>query len=197
MRNPAKLVLINIRASLKIGISLGKIGILFGFLFGVVSVPAQGAIYGFAEFDPGLYRGSHPDSQADFEILKRAKIKTILSLQWTDPSTLPEKEQATLNQITYINIPFSYVLPSREHMVEILGHLQNDSLKPLYLHCRQGRDRTGLAVAMYRIHVQNGNADTAYDEMIRFNFNWGLQWVLHLFFEFYKTPGSLLAPVTN
>ncbi|MEO7164725.1 MAG: tyrosine-protein phosphatase [Bdellovibrionia bacterium] len=167
-------------------------GLILGILLGVVSVPVQAAIYGFSEFDNGLYRGSHPDSKEDFELLKSVGIKTILSLQSGDSSILPEKEEATLNQMTYINIPVSYILPSKWKMLEILGHLQNDSLKPLYLHCRQGRDRTGLVVGMYRIHIQKEAAEVAFEEMIRFGFREKVQWVLRLFFKFYKMPGSLI-----
>jgi protein tyrosine/serine phosphatase len=184
MRNPI-LVLINIRA-------LIRFGIVFCSLLGVLSVSAQAAIYGFAEFDPGLYRGSKPDSREDFELLKSEGIKTILSLQTSEDSKIFEKEQTTLNQMTYINIPFSYILPSKAKMVEILGFLQDDSLKPLYMHCYRGQDRTGLAIGMYRIHIQSRDAETAYNEMVRFNFHSNVQLALRMFFEFYKNPGSLM-----
>jgi protein tyrosine/serine phosphatase len=43
---------------------------------------------------------------------------------------------------------------------------------PVYVHCRQGRDRTGLEIAMYRILVQGWTRQAAISELREHGYNW-------------------------
>jgi protein tyrosine/serine phosphatase len=45
--------------------------------------------------------------------------------------------------------------------------------KPVLLHCEHGEDRTGLAVAAYRVVVSGWTKDEAMDEALKFGYrNW-------------------------
>jgi hypothetical protein len=43
--------------------------------------------------------------------------------------------------------------------------------KPIFIHCREGRDRTGLAVAAYRV-AHGMSVDDAMREMRNFHVHW-------------------------
>ena len=42
---------------------------------------------------------------------------------------------------------------------------------PAFVHCKHGADRTGTAVALYRIKVQNWDAEEAINEMVNGGYN--------------------------
>ena len=42
---------------------------------------------------------------------------------------------------------------------------------PVFVHCAEGRDRTGYFVAAYRMVVENWSVDDALHEMLDFRFN--------------------------
>lgn len=46
--------------------------------------------------------------------------------------------------------------------------------KPTFVHCRHGRDRTGLAVALYRIKQEGWDSGEAYQEALSLDFGDGL-----------------------
>ncbi len=51
-------------------------------------------------------------------------------------------------------------------MIEILKAI-NQSPKPILIHCWHGSDRTGVAVAMYRIVFQNWSKSQAINELMK------------------------------
>lgn len=42
---------------------------------------------------------------------------------------------------------------------------------PVFVHCAEGRDRTGYSVATYRMVIENWSVDDALHEMFDFHFN--------------------------
>ncbi len=150
-------------------------------------------IYGFSEVELGLYRGSRPSSDADYQQLKETGIKTILSLQSSPMSVWPEEKKANKEGFTFINVRIFAFTPyiSNSKMVGLLDTMQDQALRPLYVHCRFGRDRTGLAVGMYRVHVQKWESQVAYQEMRKFGFAPALVWGLWAYFKSHITLDSL------
>ena len=62
---------------------------------------------------------------------------------------------------------------SREHdreVAEALGALNDPSLQPIFVHCRLGKDRTGLVIALYRVLYQQWDACTAWKEWKSFGY---------------------------
>jgi protein tyrosine/serine phosphatase len=55
--------------------------------------------------------------------------------------------------------------------VTFLKVLEDPANWPVYIHCAQGRDRTGYNAAAYRMVVQGWSAAEALEEMNAFHFN--------------------------
>ncbi|MEO5969561.1 MAG: hypothetical protein ABIQ95_06505, partial [Bdellovibrionia bacterium] len=154
-----------------------------------------GKLHGFYEVDRGIYRGSHPSTDKHFKQLTETGIKTILSLQYSKINNAPVKKMAIKYGMNFINIPISAITSNKDlpdsKVIQILNIMQDDSLKPLYLHCLMGHDRTGLAIGLYRIHVQKWTPEAAYKEMRKFHFLPILVLGLYKYFKDHTAPGSL------
>lgn len=162
----------------------------------VSSIEAQaGKLSGFQEVDPGIYRGSHPSSHKHFKQLTEAGIKTILSLQYSKINNAPVRKMALKYGMNFINIPIAALTRAKDlpdsKVIRILDIMQDESLKPLYIHCMLGHDRTGLAVGLYRIHVQKWTSEEAYKEMRQFHFIPILVLGLYKYFKTHTAPDSL------
>jgi protein tyrosine phosphatase (PTP) superfamily phosphohydrolase (DUF442 family) len=111
------------------------------------SVPGIGNV---AEVDPApdaVYRGGQP-SREGIETLRSMGVRTVLDLR---ADAVPwEREAVKAAGMTYVNIPMvaSDVDPGK--LARALDVLRTAE-RPVFLHCRHGRDRTGLSVAAYRL----------------------------------------------
>ena len=65
--------------------------------------------------------------------------------------------------------------PESEDIVILLSALRrlsaDPSRWPVFVHCAAGKDRTGYAIASYRIIEENWQADDAIHEMFDFHYN--------------------------
>ena len=126
------------------------------------------------EFSPGLFRGPQPDVAALQELYCRG-VKTILSLEFAETSE--GQWQSYLLGIRQIDMPFLPFFPPEESQVKRYLILMNDpNLQPLYVHCRQGVDRTGFIVASYRIRCEAWSKNAAIDEMFEAGMHWRFHW---------------------
>jgi protein tyrosine/serine phosphatase len=159
----------------------------------VLQAAHASGIYGVSEVDRGLYRGSRPSKDADFQQLKELGIKTILSLQSSILWKLPEEKKALKKGYNFINLRIFAFSPyiANNRMVKILDTMRDESLKPIYVHCQFGRDRTSLAIGMYRVHAQKWTPEAAYQEMREFGFQPGVVWGLYHYFRTHQTLESL------
>jgi protein tyrosine/serine phosphatase len=70
----------------------------------------------------------------------------------------------------YVSIPWHCPLPSDEAMASFLQLIEDNPGKKVFVHCRLGDDRTGMAVAAYRIAEEDWSANEAMKEMKAFGF---------------------------
>jgi hypothetical protein len=119
-----------------------------------------------AEVEPGLYRGGQPDADG-VAWLKSIGIKTILNLRHFHGDT--EKARVTAAGLRYEAVPLeSSNAPKLEDLKRIMGLLTDPSLRPLYVHCAHGVDRTGTVMAVYRMEKMGWNNTEAFAEMDHF-----------------------------
>jgi tyrosine-protein phosphatase SIW14 len=121
----------------------------------------------FAKESPALWRGAQPTADG-FRALEAAGIKTIVNLRH-DHDDLPLLSGTKLK---YLWLPSRTWSPDEHNIVLFLRVLRDTSNWPVFVHCAQGRDRTGVAVASYRMAVQGWTADEAIKEMHVFHNNW-------------------------
>ncbi len=133
-------------------------------------------VVNFAKVSPILWRGAQPTAEG-FRALEAAGIRTVVNLRH-DHDDLPLLAGTRLK---YLWVPARTWDPELTDIVLFLKVMADTANWPVYVHCAQGRDRTGYAVGSYRIVVQGWPADDAIEEMK--NFKWNRVW--------FRNPGFL------
>ncbi len=109
-----------------------------------------------------LERGAQPSAEA-LHALKAAGIRTIVDLR--DNDRTDERILVASLGMHYVNIPSQADSPSDANMAKFLAIVSQPANWPVFVHCRQGRDRTGTASAVYRMIVQGWPAEKAIEEL--------------------------------
>jgi len=118
----------------------------------------------FHEVNEHVYRGAQPHGQG-FPGLARLGIKTVIDLRGEN-SESKAVQQAGMR---YIRMPWSgYKAPGDAQIAQVLSLLNDNSTWPVFVHCRRGADRTGTAIACYRIAHDHWTNQQALDEARRF-----------------------------
>lgn len=123
----------------------------------------------FKKINEDIFRGGEP-SVEDLRILANVfDIKTIVSLS----GSIGHKIDPVVKQLEmeHIIIPISGL-----NSIDFLKYLKTNIVniintkKPIYIHCKHGSDRTGLAIAIYRIEHDGWTPQQALDEAKSFGF---------------------------
>ena len=115
-----------------------------------------------------VYRGAQPSHQG-IETLKSLGVRTIVNLRH-DPRAWEERECIAAG-IDYIWIPMfaSDVKPAQvENVLRAFGTAE----RPIFVHCRFGRDRTGLAVGAWRLTDGDWPREKIIEELHVHGYNW-------------------------
>jgi protein tyrosine/serine phosphatase len=123
----------------------------------------------FAVVSPRFLRGAAPSDEA-IKQLGDHGVKTIIDLRWTACGSAHEKAVAERLHINYIHLPMGYLKPTTTQLEQFLRLVSNPRYQPVYVHCRQGADRTGTLVGVYRMVVQNWSFNKTYSEMRQHHF---------------------------
>jgi uncharacterized protein (TIGR01244 family) len=127
---------------------------------------AEAPLPHFFKVDDHLYRGAQP-SPDGFRELARMGVKTIVSLRaehnWRD-----QEEQAALAEslgMRWVYLPMHFWWrPKSQQALNFLEIVRGQTEGPVFIHCRQGEDRTGTMVAIYRVVEQGWDPKHAYAE---------------------------------
>ncbi len=120
----------------------------------------QKGLPNFFRVSPTLYRGAQPTKEGFVE-LKQLGIKTIVNLRTSNY----DEEMTSGLGFTYYHLSTTASRPDKEIYKKFLSIARDPDLQPVFVHCRHGADRTGTAVALYRIMVQNWEKHEAIREM--------------------------------
>lgn len=107
-----------------------------------------------------LYRGAQPD-KAGIDELKKIGIKTIINLRLSNT----DGEIIADSGFKYYFLPVNTLSPDETKFSRFLEIVSDPANCPVFVHCRRGADRTGTAVALYRIKVQKWSVEEALYEM--------------------------------
>jgi len=121
----------------------------------------------FAEVTPRLYRGGQPGIKG-IAALKKMNMDIVVDMRGGHN----KKEQAELEKrgMRYVSIPWHCPVPRDKPFARFLKLIQQNSKKKIFVHCRLGDDRTGMAIAAYRMADEGWSAEEAMTEMKRFGF---------------------------
>jgi len=104
-------------------------------------------VHNFHKVNEHVYRGAQP-SREGFASLANLGIKTVIDLRG-------ERSEADAVQragLRYVRMPWNgHRAPSDSQMATVLTLLNDNAQWPVFVHCRRGADRTGTAIACYRI----------------------------------------------
>ena len=121
----------------------------------------------FGEVTPNLYRGGQPGADG-LKALKKMGVAIVVDMRGGHS----EHEQRAVEELNmqYISIPWHCPLPSDEPFVKFLKVIEENPGKKVFVHCRLGDDRTGMAIASYRMAKEGWSAEEALKEMELFGF---------------------------
>lgn len=116
---------------------------------------------------PGIYRGAQPD-QAGYATLKAMGVKTVINLRYAHT----ERQAVESAGMRSVEIPINmFADPDQAVFARIVSLMVDPANQPVFLHCAHGKDRTGTAVAVYRMTIDGWSPREAEAEMQSFGFN--------------------------
>jgi hypothetical protein len=124
-------------------------------------------IRNFGKVNDGLYRGALPGGK-EYRLLRdRLAVRRIVSLIDDDRET--DRALALESGIEeWAQIPFSDRAAPDPARVRAWLDLIRDARRPVYTHCRGGRHRTGMLVAVYRVTDGGWSKARAIEEMKKY-----------------------------
>jgi tyrosine-protein phosphatase SIW14 len=141
-----------------------------------VGVPAN-----FHEVENGIYRGASPGADG-VAYLKSIGVKTILDLDDDKAAMKIESPAAAQNGVRWISLPMSgFWAPKTPTVDGALAAIADPSLRPIYIHCKHGQDRTGLVIGLYRVEYEYWQPAHAYQEMKALGFHPSLVFLNHYY----------------
>lgn len=129
-------------------------------------------VINFGKISQTLWRGAQPTAEG-FRNLEKAGVKTVVSFRH-DNGDLPLLKGTKLK---YLRIPSRAFHPKAKNLARFLKVMEDPANGPVFIHCAEGRDRTGYNAAAYRMVFQGWDAESALKEMETFRFN--KVWVLN------------------
>jgi protein tyrosine phosphatase (PTP) superfamily phosphohydrolase (DUF442 family) len=137
------------------------------------ATPVAGTSIGnLYRIEEGLYRGSQPTA-AGFRELEALGVRTVLDLAG-GPGDAPLVPGGSLK---LVHIRMSALGLHDDRVLAALRVMTDPGNRPLMIHCKQGADRTGALVALYRVVVQGWSKQKAVHEMKDGGFHHSELWV--------------------
>ncbi len=127
------------------------------------------SISNFDLVNDGILRGGLP-SEKDLIILANSGVKTVLDLRMDGAGQRKEEQVAKRLGLKYVHVPMGFSDPDRGELSKVLSVMVDKKMQPVFVHCRQGADRTGVAIGIYRQLVDHWKFEKTYAEMRRHHF---------------------------
>ena len=130
-------------------------------------------IYRFHQVNDKLYRGSAPTPHDVATLHDHFGVNRIVSLDLASGRAIDRVTK--MLGVEHIMLPID--VTRRSSLVKFLDHDLGELLQGnpnVFVHCAHGKDRTGLAVAMFRCKYEGWTFQDALDEAKSFGFGIGL-----------------------
>jgi tyrosine-protein phosphatase SIW14 len=120
----------------------------------------------FAKVTDGVWRGAQPTAEG-FATLKAMGVKTIVNLRYLHS----DRDLLRGTGLAYAHFPCTAIVPDDDVVAQFLKIATDPANRPVFVHCEHGSDRTGVAIAAFRVTVQAWSMTKARRELPRFNFH--------------------------
>jgi protein tyrosine/serine phosphatase len=131
----------------------------------------HGEYNNFFEVTPGvLYRSGMLKPREMEDAFARFKFKTIVNLREDEAFKrrgMSEEQWAKEHGVRYLLL-LSHETVRAQEVVQFLKVVADPNSQPVLVHCHQGRSRTGVFVAAYRVCIQGWSVAQAAKEMMEF-----------------------------
>jgi len=125
----------------------------------------------FAQVNGFLFRGAQPGDNSYAE-LKHLGVNVVVDFRDEKDQIAHEKTQVEATGMQFVSLPWSgRSEPTHEEVLTFLNLMHNPQGKKIFVHCRQGRDRTGTMVALYRLTFESWSVENALAEMKDFHYH--------------------------
>jgi tyrosine-protein phosphatase SIW14 len=152
-------------------------------------IPSVDGVGNFHQVNENIYRGAQPHGQG-FAALAQMGIKTVIDLRGEN-SEANAVQHAGLH---YIRMHWNgYKAPDDTQIAAVLALLNDSAQWPVFVHCRRGADRTGTAIACYRISHDHWSNQQALAEAKTFGMS-SAEVLMQRYIMNFK--GLLQAPIT-
>ncbi len=121
-----------------------------------------------AKVNDNFYRGALPTG-AGFEALKKLGIRTIVDLHGFGKDEDYVKGIKS-SEFKYFQVLLTDKPPSPETVDRFLSIVNDSNNQPVYVHCKRGKTRTGVMLAVYRMRCEGWTNEDAFNEMLYFGF---------------------------
>lgn len=127
-------------------------------------------ISNFGTAGPGIYRGAQPSNEG-LETLANKGVRTVINLR--DDARKDEGERVRRLGMNYVLIRTNAAVSDPGQVARFLEAVRT-SPRPIFVHCKAGRDRTGLEIAVHRVVVDGWSREEAIRELYAHGYNWAL-----------------------
>ena len=122
----------------------------------------------FHQVTSEIFRSGQPETEELIALAKSHKLRSILNLRkfHSDRRKVAAANAQLPVPLKLYEIPLNTGSINEAHLLRILTVIR-DAPKPLLIHCWHGSDRTGCAVAAYRIVFENQSVEAAVAELMK------------------------------
>jgi len=130
---------------------------------------APSLVPNFEKVSREIWRGGVPSDQA-LKALAHDGAKTIVDLRMDGSGVNKEGDCVKRLGMKYYHFPLGFNAPEPDKLRGILAIMTNPANQPVFVHCRQGADRTGMLIGIYRMVWQGWTFPRTWDEMRKHGF---------------------------
>lgn len=156
---------------------------------------APHGVQNFGQATSTLYRGAQPTHEG-YRELRDLGVEIVVSFRQEKGENEHERVAVEAYKMRFVSIPWNaFRTPTDNQIREFLEVIRANPGKKIFVHCQQGRDRTGTMVAVYRITAEHWCVESAVSEMRAFHYHhfWFPQ--LEKYIRGYASPAATRAQV--
>lgn len=147
------------------------------------TTPVQTGPHGipnFGQVTPVLLRGGQPTTDG-YRELKQMGVDVVVSFRHEKGENSLERRAVESFGMRFVSLPWhAWDTPADGEVERFFALLAANRHNKVFIHCQQGRDRTGTMVALYRIAVDRWCPESAVAEMKAYHYH-------HFFFPQLQT----------